>query len=62
MNRLDTMLQLDRFELEEAARHHSGEVLADAFDGLVHWIDVQCHQVSTHGERPAGAAAVGKAH
>ena len=44
MNRLDSMLHPDRLELEEAARRRSGEVLADAFDGLAHWIDVQCHR------------------
>jgi len=61
MNRLDSMLHPDRFELEEAARHHAGEVLADAFDGLAHWIDAQCHRVSTHEERSGGTAAAGKA-
>jgi hypothetical protein len=62
MNRLDSMLQPDRFELEEAARHHSGEILADALDGLAHWIDVQCHRMSMHEESPGGAAAAGKSH
>jgi hypothetical protein len=56
MNRFDSTLVPDRFELEAAARRNRSEICARAFDAIAHWLDAQIRSLVTHGDRPATMA------
>jgi hypothetical protein len=54
MNRFDSPLVPDRFELEAAARRNRSEVYARAFDEIAHWLSTQVTSLVTH--RPTAMA------
>jgi hypothetical protein len=56
MNRFDSTLVPDRFELEAAARRNRSEICARAFDGIAHWLDAQVRSLVMHEDRPAAIA------
>ena len=56
MNRFDSTLVPDRFELEAAARQNRSEVYARAFDAIAHWVETQVRRLVTHDDRSAAIA------
>ena len=56
MNRFDSTLVPDRFELEAAARQNRSEIYARAFDAIAHWLDAQVRSLVTHEGRSAAIA------